>query len=140
MTAGSGWRFGASARFDDARSTQLVSLDADKARMAVPIQSISHRDYSWPDQPSDRDDFRETIVRHANDANYGICREPTTVIGGVLCDDRTAVSNACRRAGPGTFDEFVCDDPALQKAQKWFEDLARKAIELVFGAKLGRPK
>jgi hypothetical protein len=110
--------------------------------MPDPINSISYRDL-WADQPADREDFRETIARRADDATYGVCREPTTVIGAALCDDPTAVSNACRRAKPGTIDDVLCDDVALHKAQKTALDVAKwaaeKVVDFLLGARLSKP-
>jgi hypothetical protein len=105
-----------------------------------PIGLLSRRDVSWIDQPSDREDFRETILHRLDARNYGVCGAPTTVIGAALCGDETAVSNACRRAKHGTVDETFCDDLALQKMQDWFARLAEKAVELVLGAKMRQPK
>jgi hypothetical protein len=108
--------------------------------MSDPISSVSPRDISWIDQPSDRDDFRETLARRLDERTYGVCHDPATVIGAALCDDQAAAANACRRAQSGSVDEFLCDDPALQKVQDWFADVARKAFELMLGAKAGRSK
>jgi hypothetical protein len=104
--------------------------------MSDPIRSVTHRDLSWPDLPSDRDDFRETIEHRADERTYGACEHPATVIGAALCDNQDAVSRACRRAAPGTIDEYLCDDRALQKVQSFVSDVASKAIELVLGAKM----
>jgi hypothetical protein len=65
-------------------------------------------------------------LRGVDDETYGVCRSPTTVIGGALCADDTAVSNACRRAKPGTVDDFLCDDRNLEKAQKTFLESPRR--------------
>jgi hypothetical protein len=108
--------------------------------MPDPIGSVSRRDISWVDQPSDREDFRATILQRADEGKYGVCGAPTTVIGAALCGDETAVSNACRRARPGTVDETFCDDTALRKAQDWFAGIAEKAMELVLGAKMRQSK
>jgi len=108
--------------------------------MPDPLGSVSRRDIGWIDQPSDREDFRATILQRADDRNYGVCGTPTTVVGAVLCGDETAVSNACRRAKPGTVDETFCDDVALREVQDWFAELAERALELVLGAKMRQPK
>ena len=104
--------------------------------MSDPIASVTHRDLSWPDLPSDRNDFRETIEHRADERTYGPCERPTTVIGAALCGNQDAVSSACRRAVPGTLDEYLCDDRALQKVQTFVSDIASKAIELVLSAKM----
>jgi hypothetical protein len=55
----------------------------------------------------------------------------------------TAVSNACRRAQPGTVDEYLCDDRNLEKIEKSCWDIAKKAawkaVELFFGARPAKP-
>ena len=104
--------------------------------MPDPLGSVTHRDLSWPDLPSDRKDFRETIERRADERTYGACEHPATVIGAALCDNQDAVSNACRRAAPGTIDEYLCDDRALEKVQDFLADIAGKALELVLGARM----
>jgi hypothetical protein len=69
--------------------------------MPDPISPVSHRDLSWPDLPSDRDDFRPTIERRADERAYGVCAQPKSIIGALLCDNSLAISNACRRARLG---------------------------------------
>jgi hypothetical protein len=108
--------------------------------MPDPMSPVSHRELSWPDQPSDREDFRATIERRVDERAYGVCAQPRSIIGAALCDDPLALSNVCRRAEPGSVDETLCDDAALQKAQKWLADIAEKALQLVLGAKMGRSK
>jgi hypothetical protein len=44
------------------------------------------------------------------------CREADTVIEGFLCGEPVVVSNACRKPR-NSFDEFVCDDPKMQRVQ-----------------------
>jgi hypothetical protein len=118
-------------------------MTTDGVGMATPISSISAREYSWVDQPSDREDFRETVVKGDNDGVGGPCRDPTTLLGAVIWGDATAVSNACRCARPGTADDFICDDRKLGAAEKacWAvaKKAAWKAIELFFGARLAKP-
>jgi hypothetical protein len=115
-------------------------MPADTGGMPDPLGSVSYRDLSWPDQPSDRDDFRATLERRADERTYGICGEPKTVIGAMLCGDPTAVSNACRQSKPDTIDDTLCDDPALHRVQKWFIDISEKASQLVLSATMGRSK
>jgi hypothetical protein len=100
----------------------------------TPVDSVSYRDLSWPELPSDREDFRENIVKRTDE------HTPATVLGSAIWGDDTDVSNACRRAKPGNVDELLCDDGAIHKAQSWCVEIARKAIELVLGAKMGRSK
>jgi hypothetical protein len=108
--------------------------------MPDPINSVTYRDLSWTDAPSDREDFRETIQRRADERSYGVCGQPATVIGAALCDNQEAVSSACRRATPGTVDDYLCDDRALEKVQDFLLSIASKAMELALGAKMRRPK
>jgi hypothetical protein len=108
--------------------------------MSDPISSVAYRDISWIEQPSDREDFRETLAQRNDERVYGPCAEPKSVVNAVLCGDELAVSNACRRAKPGTIDDLLCDDPAFQTAQNFFADIASKAAQLVLGAKMGRSK
>jgi hypothetical protein len=44
------------------------------------------------------------------------CDRADTVAEGFLCNDRVAVSNACRKP-TNAFDEFVCDDPRMRELQ-----------------------
>ena len=104
--------------------------------MPVPLSAVTHRDLSWPDLPAERRDFRKTIERRNDERTYGPCDNPATVIGAALCDNQDAVSNACRRAAPGTLDEYLCDDRVLEKVQLFLVDIAFKAMELVLGAKM----
>jgi hypothetical protein len=114
--------------------------------MSDPIRgfgSVSPRDYCWIDQPSDRDDFRESVVRGTDHGISQVCREPTTVVGSTIWGDATAVSNACRCAKPGTVDDFLCDDRKLAEVEKTCWDVAKKAawkaVQLFFGARLAKP-
>ena len=72
-----------------------------------------------------------SALKRADERAYGVCGGPTNVVGGVVCDDQTAISNACRRAEPGSIDDSLCDDLTLQGAQDFFTDIAQKAINLV---------
>jgi hypothetical protein len=49
-------------------------------------------------------------------AGHRFCSEADTVFEGFLCNDSTAVSNACRKPN-NDFDRFVCDDPRMQELQ-----------------------
>jgi hypothetical protein len=103
--------------------------------MPDPSSSVTYRDISWADQPAERSDFRETLIGDLDERKYGICGDPTSVMGAALCGDELAVSNACRRAEPSTLDEVLCDDPPLHEAQKFLLSVATKAAELILGAK-----
>ena len=110
--------------------------------MPDPISPVSSRDYSWAEQPADREDFREAVVSPREDGIHNICREPSTVLSSAIWVDTTAVSNACRCAKLGSVDEFICDDRNLEKAEKTCLDIAKKAIfkaiELYFGARFSK--
>jgi len=109
--------------------------------MSDPIRSVSARDYLWNNQPSDREDFCETVVNRSD--NGSVCRNPTTLLGAVVWRDEPAVSTACRCAKPGTVDDFICDDREAWSGRKDLLDVAKraawKAIELFFGAGLTKP-
>jgi hypothetical protein len=111
--------------------------------MTDPFSPVSYRELSWPDLPIESADNRKRLLDHLEDETYGVCRMPSSVIGGALCGDATAISNACRRAAPGTVDAFLCDDKELEKLQNLALDLAKKAswriVELLFGAKVVKP-
>jgi len=72
--------------------------------MADTIGSVSSRDFSWGDLPTDNLEMRDHARQQADAHTYGFCAEPSSVIGGALCGDDTAVSNACRRASPDSVD------------------------------------
>ena len=103
--------------------------------MRNSISSVSPRDISWPQLPAEREDFRESIVESAERLSDK-CAETVSVVDAVLCNDELAVSNACRRAEPGTLDSVLCDDVTLQEAQTFVLSVASKAAELVLGAKI----
>jgi hypothetical protein len=46
----------------------------------------------------------------------GFCERADTVVEGFLCNDAVTVSNACRKP-TNAFDEFVCDEPRMQRLQ-----------------------
>jgi hypothetical protein len=109
--------------------------------MPNPVSTVSHNDTTWTELPTDRDDFRETIVRSTDsDTIYSVCRTPPTVLGAAIWGDATTVSNACRCTKPNTLDAQICDDSLLQKAQQLALDIAKKAANLVLGAAMGRSK
>jgi len=86
--------------------------------MAEPINSISHRDVFWSDPPDERD-LHDRLVENLDKRLSPPCGGPDTVLEGVLCGDDTAVSNACRKARPGSVDAYLCDDRKLKQAQDW---------------------
>jgi hypothetical protein len=44
------------------------------------------------------------------------CRNADTVVEGFLCSERVVVSDACRKPN-NAFDEFVCNEPRMQRLQ-----------------------
>jgi hypothetical protein len=95
--------------------------------------SSAHRDITWnvPDPSSTC-----TTTSSASSSaipNAGTSNQATVLTAAMLGDD-TDVSNACRRAEPGTFDAYVCDDRNLERLQDGALNLAKKAAwELVKG-------
>ncbi len=110
--------------------------------MPDPITSGTSRDWGWYDSP-DEGEMHDRITKDADSQTYGICREPRTVLGGMAWGDQTAISNACRRAKPGSDDAYLCDDKNLAKAEDTAWEIAKKAawkaVELFFGGKLSKP-
>jgi hypothetical protein len=98
---------------------------------------VSPHDVFWSDPPAEPE-LRDRAVAQLDRQTYGVCRDPESVIEGAICDDRTAVSDACRRAKPGSFDEYVCDDKKLDGVQTLFVEIAKKAIELILGARMSK--
>jgi hypothetical protein len=85
--------------------------------MPDPVSSsISYRDvYSY--DPDKDVGMRDAIVKGADQQTYGACARPQGLLAGVVCNDDTAVSDACRTAKPGTTAAYVCDDRNLQSVQ-----------------------
>jgi hypothetical protein len=104
--------------------------------MPDPIGSVSYRDVLWADQPSDREDFRDTVTRDTRDGFYSVCGELPTVLGAAIWGDETDISNACRCAEPGTLDALLCDDLALEEVQNAATAIAQKAVEMLLSAKM----
>jgi hypothetical protein len=44
--------------------------------MPNPIRSVSHRDYTWPEQPGEREDLRAHLRERADERHYGVCASP----------------------------------------------------------------
>ena len=55
---------------------------------------------------------------HGAASHPTFCQRADTVVEGFLCNDPTAVSNACRRP-KNDFDAYVCDEPRMRELQ-WF--------------------
>src|SRR6266849_6553848 len=90
------------------------------------INSVSFRDIYVHDP--DQDDMRDAIVKSADQRNYGVCAHPQGMVAGVLCNDDTAVSNACRTAKDGTTVAYLCDDRNLRDAQ---ETVAKTTLDIL---------
>jgi hypothetical protein len=61
------------------------------------------------------------------------CTRADTVVEGFLCNEPVVVSNACRKPN-NAFDEFICDDPRMQRLQ-WA--ILRETWAIVKGIALG---
>ena len=101
------------------------------------ISSVSHRDLYVHDP--DQDDMREAIVKSADQRAYGVCARAEGLLAGVLCNDHTAVSNACRTARDGTTTAYLCDDRNLRDAQESVEKTTLDILKnIVASALFGR--
>jgi hypothetical protein len=104
---------------------QLWRWSGRKGGKEVPMpdpvsSSISYRDVYAYDPDKDVG-MRDSIVKNADQQTYGACARPQGLLAGVLCNDDTAVSDACRTAQPGTTAAYVCDDKNLQAVQNVVE-------------------
>jgi hypothetical protein len=89
--------------------------------MPDPVSSsVSYRDLGVYDLDHDVQ-MREALVKNADKESFGPCAHPQGLLSGVLCNDDTAVSNACRTAQPGTATAYLCDDRNLASAQEAVE-------------------
>jgi hypothetical protein len=91
--------------------------------MTQPISSVSNNDAYWSRLPADAPDHRPNKM----------CESPKSVVTGALCGNDTAVSNACRKALPGTIDAYVCDDRKLAHAQDAVEKTTWYVLKALFG-------
>jgi hypothetical protein len=105
--------------------------------MPGPITSISNGDVYWSDPPAERE-LHDRIVEDLDQRPSGPCGSPRSVIDGVLCGDDTAVSTACRRAQPGSVDEYLCDDRKLKAAQDWVGETTWDMLKRILSAALLR--
>jgi hypothetical protein len=88
---------------------------------------ISYRDVSWNYPDADEGaELHDRVIKHADD-DYVAAHGPRTLIDAVVMGDATDVSNVCRRAKPGTMDDYFCDDRKLAESQDAMLDLAKKA-------------
>jgi hypothetical protein len=89
--------------------------------MPDPISSsVSYRDLSAYDPDKDVG-MRDAIAKSADKQVLGPCANPQGLLAGVICNDDTAVSNACRTAQPGTATAYICDDRNLAGVQEQVE-------------------
>jgi hypothetical protein len=105
--------------------------------MPGPITSVSNTDVYWSDPPAERE-LHDRIVRDLDQRSGGPCADPSSVIGGALCGDDTAVSNACRRSQPGSVDEYLCDDSKLKQAQDRVSETTWDMLKSIIAAALLR--
>jgi hypothetical protein len=105
--------------------------------MPGPITSISNGDVHWSDPPAERE-LHDRIVADLDQRSSGPCSDPRSVVGGALCGDDTAVSNACRRARPGSTDAYLCDDRKLKQAQDWVGETTWDMLKRIISAALLR--
>jgi hypothetical protein len=91
--------------------------------MPEPVSSISHNNAYWSDPPAENPDRRLGSP----------CGSPKSVLTGMLCGDDTAVSNACRKALPGSVDAYLCDDRKLKAAQDLVERTTWDILKALFG-------
>jgi hypothetical protein len=59
----------------------------------------------WP--PTRECSAREPPPKPHLSGGYDYCLRADSVVAGALCDEDTVISDACRRAEPGTFDAYV---------------------------------
>jgi hypothetical protein len=90
-----------------------ASCGADRAHRVAA--TAPHRDAGNAAPPFDG--RGEVDVPDRVEATRGdFCARADTVVEGFLCNDPVAVSNACRKP-TNDFDEFVCDEPRMQRLQ-----------------------
>ncbi len=111
--------------------------------MPEPIGSgFPTRDVGWYNAPEEGE-LHDRFTKKLDEQTFGVCRDPQSVLDGVICGDDTAISNACRRAKPESVDAYICDDKNLAKAEDTAWEIAKKAawkaVELFFGAKVSKP-
>ena len=95
--------------------------------MCMP-DPISYRDVSWNSPDADEAaELHDRAIKQADD-DYVAAHGPKTLIDAVVMGDDTDVSNVCRRAKPGSMDDYFCDDRKLAEAQHVMTDLAQKAF------------
>jgi hypothetical protein len=84
--------------------TRELSCAAERAHLIALTEPL--REASDSDTP-------HTV---ADPRGAGFCGRANTVVEGFLCNDRVVVSNACRKPN-NAFDEFVCDEPKMERLQ-----------------------
>ena len=67
------------------------------------------------------------------------CQHADTVVSGFLCDEPTAVSDACR-APTNDIDDFICNDGKMANLQGSILDGLKEAAKVIFSALVGRSK
>ena len=71
------------------------------------------------------------------DRGETFCKNAKTVTAGALCNEPTAVSNACR-SPTSKLDAFVCDDPKMAAVQDTLWGTLKSFASAALGALLGR--
>ena len=66
------------------------------------------------------------------------CSNAKTVTAGVLCDENTVISDACRTP-TNSVDAFVCDGTQTADAQRTILDTVKDLAMTVLGVFAGRP-
>jgi hypothetical protein len=109
--------------------------------MPNPVGSSSspnpYTEAVWSDPPAEAE-LHDHIDHRLDQQTWGACHDPQTVVGAMVCDDKTAASNVCRLAKPGSFDDLLCDDKGMHGAQNTALDVAWRAVQLVLGAKMSK--
>jgi hypothetical protein len=91
--------------------------------MSDPINSVSYNNVRWDDPQAESSEQHSSLL----------CGSPKSVLTGMLCGDETAVSNACRKAPPGSVDAYLCDDRKLKDAQDLVNQTVWDILKTLFG-------
>jgi hypothetical protein len=96
--------------------------------MSDPINPVSHDYARWADPSAEKPDQRSSPL----------CGNPRSVVAGMFCGDDVAVSNACRKALPGSAEAFLCDDRKLKEAQDLVEQTFWDILKALLLGRLAR--
>jgi hypothetical protein len=81
--------------------------------------------------------YENEFDQTAEKVGLAYCRNASTVVAGSLCDEPTAVSNACR-SPRNDFDAFVCDDTKMAGLQSSLREAAKDVLKMAASVVLGR--